>query len=263
MLIKNKINLETGYSSITEVDGKYSTMLMDVGVLKLKAGQSKEILEPAKESAYLLLTGKISLAWENNQQEIERNSCFDEEPTVLHVSRETKVRITAVRESEILIQKTRNKKDFAAVFYLPGDYRVDTFGEGLMNGTATRIVRTVFDYENAPYSNMVLGESLTYPGKWSSYPPHTHAQPEVYYYRFNKEQGFGCAFVGDQINKVTHNDTVTIPGGLAHPQTAAPGYAMYICWMIRHLEENPWIDRVDEPEHKWLYNPAAKIWPAE
>ncbi|MGM0502392.1 MAG: 5-deoxy-glucuronate isomerase [Bacillota bacterium] len=261
MLIEKENELEYGYNKITELDGKYSTMLMDVGVLKLKKGEEFNNLSPEKEAAFLLIEGKVSFKWENNQENAERESSFDEEPWVLHVSKNTEVKIEALADSEVLVQKTRNENDFGSVFYKPEDCRVDMFGDGLMNNTATRKVRTVFDYETAPYSNMVMGESITYPGKWSSFPPHSHAQPEVYYYRFNKPQGFGAAFLDDDVVRVTHNDTVTIPGGISHPQTSAPGYAMYICWMIRHLESNPWTDRIDIPEHTWLYDEDAKIWP--
>lgn len=33
--------------------------------------------------------------------------------------------------------------------------------------------------------------------------------------------------------------------------------------MIRHLENNPWKDRIDVDEHKWLWNKNSKIWPEE
>ena len=108
---------------------------------------------------------------------------------------------------------------------------------------------------------MVIGEVINFPGKWSSYIPHHHPQPEIYYYRFNKEQGFGCSIIGDDVYKIKHNSYSIIPGGLVHPQVAAPGYAMYYCWMIRHLEGNPWTDRIDEEQHKWLLEKKVAIWP--
>lgn len=263
MLAKQKRVLDYGYNSIMKMDGKYSDMMMDFGILKLKSDQEEIFNDDNKESAYLLIEGKIVLKWGEEEKTISRESCFDEAPYVLHVPKGVGVKITAKCESEILIQKTNNERDFDAVFYTPGDYRVDTFGDNLMNNTAKRQVKTIFDFENAPYSNMVLGEVIDYPGKWSSYPPHSHQQPEIYYYRFNKLQGFGASFIGDNVFKVENNDAVAIPGGLVHPQVTAPGYAMYYCWMIRHLDNNPWTDRVDDPDHKWLYNQDAKIWPAK
>ena len=38
-------------------------------------------------------------------------------------------------------------------------------------------------------------------------------------------------------------------------------YAMYVCWMIRHFDSNPWAERIDDPKHEWLYNPEVITWP--
>ncbi len=250
-----------GYNSMAEMDGKHSNMLMDVGVYKFKRGDVEICVDIHKESAFLLLDGAFILEWEESRKEINRKSIFDEEPWCLHVPKGREVKITALSEGEILLEKTTNERIFESKLYTPGDCRSHIFGEGVLGDTSRRVVRTIFDYSNAPYSNLVIGEVINYPGKWSSYPPHHHPQPEIYYYRFHKDQGFGCSIIGDEVFKITHNSMSAIPGGLVHPQTTAPGYAMYYCWMIRHLENNPWTDRIDEEEHKWLLEPNVKVWP--
>ena len=114
-------------------------------------------------------------------------------------------------------------------------------------------IKTYFDLDNAPFSNMVLGEVLNYPGKWSSYPPHHHPQPEVYFYRFDRPQGFGAGFADGEIYRSGHNGMAVIRHGF-HSQTAAPGYAMCYAWGIRHLEGDPWDKtRIDDAEHEWLW----------
>ena len=60
----------------------------------------------------------------------------------------------------------------------------------------------------------MLGEVVTLPGGWSSYPPHHHPQPEIYHYRFTHPQGFGHAELGDDVFKVRHYDTIRILAGL-------------------------------------------------
>jgi len=253
--------LDYGYNMMSEMDGKHSDMLMDVGVYKFRKNDVETCVDVEKESAFLILDGTVVLEWEGNKKEVTRNSIFDEEPWCLHVPKGIEVKITAASEAEVLIEKTTNDKVFDCKLYTPEDCRSDIFGEGVLGDTSRRVVRTIFDYSNAPYSNLVIGEVINYPGKWSSYPPHHHPQPEIYYYRFNKPQGFGCSIIGDDVYKITHNSMAAIPGSLVHPQTTAPGYAMYYCWMIRHLDNNPWTDRIDEEEHKWLLDPNAKIWP--
>lgn len=262
MLVTHKENeLTYGYNAITEEKGKHSNMLMDFGVYRMKAGTKAEILEEEKEAALILFYGRVKISWEEEEREVERDNCFDHGPYVLHVPKGMKVEVEFLAESELGVQKTTNERVFEAKFYTPEDCKDNIFGEGLMNGTARRMVRDVFNYHNAPYSNMVMGEVITYPGKWSSYPPHSHKQPEVYFYKFTKPQGFGCSIIGEDIYKIKENSAAIIPGDLVHPQVTAPGYGMYYCWMIRHLEGNPWTERVDDPDHIWLHEEDAVIWP--
>jgi len=257
-----KLNdLKEGYTTITEMDGKHSDMLQDIGIYVIQKGKTEALFENNKETAILLLEGEIRLEWNGISKTIKRSSVFEENPWCLHVPSGTKVTINALTASEVLVQKTENERSFAAKLYTPDDCESTNAGEGLWDGTAERVIRTIFDYNNAPYSNLVIGEVISYPGRWSSYPPHHHDQPEVYYYRFNKPQGFGCAMVGPEAYRIENNSFITIPGRLDHPQATAPGYAMYFCWMIRHLDHNPWTDRIMEEDHKWLLEPGVKIWP--
>ncbi len=260
-MVESLGDLKYGENTLCEINGKNSEMLMDINVAKLTKDSVVSYYSDFKEMAVLILTGKLEIRWSDNKKIIERTSVFDENPWCLHVPKGTNVQVEILEESEILVQCTDNKNIFEEKLYSPEDCKSDVFGEGVWNGTARRVVRTVFDYKNAPYSNMVMGEVITYPGKWSSYPPHHHPQPEVYFYKFNKPQGLGLCLIGDNAYKITDDSFATIKGGLVHPQTSAPGYAMYYCWMIRHLENNPWTDRIDVPEHKWLWKKDVKIWP--
>lgn len=253
--------LKNGENILTKIGEKHESMLMDISVFKLTEGESRTFFEKNMEAAFLLLRGKIELSWEGKNAVLKRECMFDENPLCLHIPRNISVNIKTLEESEVLVQKTENKNSFESKLYEKEDTKSEIFGDGVWDGTARRIVRTVFDYNNAPYSNMVMGEVINYPGKWSSYPPHHHPQPEVYFYKFNKPQGFGLCLEGEQAYKIKNNSFLTIEGGYVHPQTTAPGYAMYYCWMIRHFDGNPWTDRIDEEEHKWLLEKDVKIWP--
>lgn len=252
--------LKQGYTKIADMESKHPDMLQDIGIYTLAVGDTKILMDGRKECAILLLEGTLHLEWNGISHEIKRDSVFEENPWCLHIPKEVEVKITALSHSEVLVQKTTNDTEFEAKLYTQNDCESTVAGEGVWDGTAERVIRTIFDYNNAPYSNLVIGEVISYPGRWSSYPPHYHDQPEVYYYRFDKPQGFGCAMVGPNAYRVEHNSYITIPGDLDHPQATAPGYAMYFCWMIRHLENNPWTERIMEEEHKWLLEPDAKIW---
>lgn len=117
------------------------------------------------------------------------------------------------------------------------------------------------DVKLTPHSNIMLGEDVHFPGRWAGFPSHSHEQPEIYYYKFWPKNGFGLAKIGEEGVLIEENDTITIQPNLVHPQVAAPGYAMYFLWMIRHLPKNPYIAPTFEKEHLWVEQPNAKYWP--
>lgn len=231
---------------------------MDVGVLRLAKGQEHSFAIKDKELALLLLEGSLSFCWDGKDEKADRPDTFNWDPWCLHVPKDTPVTVKSQTESVVYVQSVENEGSFEPKLYSPKDLSVQHAGsKGELMGCMEREIKTLFDYESAPWSNMVLGEVLNYPGKWSSYPPHHHPQPEVYFYRFDRPQGFGAGFGNGEVWPVRHNGLLVIHHGF-HSQVAAPGYAMCYVWGIHHLPGNPWKKtRIDEEPHKWLLDEKA------
>jgi 5-deoxy-glucuronate isomerase len=262
MIIKKEKEFKKGYTPITEIKGKHKEMLLNFGILKMEKGEIfKSSLE--LERAYLIISGSVEFQYEDNKQVASRFSCFDEEPITLHVSKNVEIKITALEDTEICIESCKNDKTFKSKLYTKDDVRTDIFGKDVLNNTSIRSVRTVFDGEIAPDSNMVLGEVINHPGKFSSYPPHDHPQPEIYHYKMFPKQGFGVSMLGENAFIVKDGDTSLIKSDTTHSQVVAPGYAMYYIWMIPHLKDDRWLPttRYYTEEHKWLLDKDVEIWP--
>lgn len=253
-----------GYTALTAIDNKEQNTLMDFGILRMKDGDTFTDASPL-ERAYLLIDGKVTLEWDGEKVDVERPDCFNYCPWVLHVPKDIKVSFTAYGDTEFAVQATENDIVFTPKLYTPEECASENRGAGTMREASTRIVRTVFDQSNAPYSNLILGEVIGFPGKWSSYPPHWHPQPEIYFYRFLPENGYGFAELSEDVVKTHNNSTVLITECETHPQTTAPGYAMWYLWVIRNLDGNPYITPTFIPEHLWVTEAdrQADIWPQE
>ncbi|NLG92726.1 MAG: 5-deoxy-glucuronate isomerase [Clostridiales bacterium] len=247
---------DKGVKVLTRTNGAHADMMMNITVFRMEEGKTLTFSFPTEEMALLLIQGGIKISWQGKDVIAERSDFIRQGTTCLHVCKNVPVTVTAMKESEILVQSTENDRTFDSVLYTPENCVEETFGQSQFEGKAQRTVRTFFDYHTAPYSNMVMGEILVPQGGWSSYLPHHHPQPEVYYYRFQKPQGFGACFIGDDVYKIKDGSFCAIPGGKTHPQVNAPGYPMYYVWMIRHFDGNPWTDRIFDPAHTWLLDEA-------
>jgi 5-deoxy-glucuronate isomerase len=193
--------------------------------------------------------------------DLERSSLFDESASCLHLPANTGLTIEARTDAELTSYACGNTRQFGARVYTPEQVPNEHRGAGQVAGRCLRFVRTIFDGSNAPENaELVLGEVVTLPGGWSSYPPHHHRQPEIYHYRFTAPQGFGHAELGNEVVKVRHGDTVCIPPGLDHAQCAAPGYGMYYSWVIRHLPDDPYTVPDFTEEHAWTMDKDAQFW---
>lgn len=246
---------EHGEKILTTYDNDYKEMNMDIRVYRMKAGESRSFCRTGEETAVLLLSGNVVFGWEDKAQAAARKNVFTEGPWCLHVCSNVRVTVTAREESEILVQCTHNGRIFAARMYRPENAPWVYSGVGKFGNVAKRRVNTIFDHDIAPWSNMVLGEVLNDRGNWSGYLPHRHPQPETYYFLFDRPEGFGASFVGDQVFKSVSGSFSAIPGGELHPQAAAPGFLMYTCWMIRHIDGNPWLqtDRCEDERYTWMH----------
>jgi len=257
-----------GLTRISVLDGRNG---IDFAILRLGRGErhtgdSGGAGQLGLERGWLLLGGEVVLhAADLPPQLVRRTSLFDEEPVVAHVPAGMPLAVEAATDAELALLAVRNEQYFVPQLLggAGGILESELRGRGRLDDTAYRIVRTIFDLRNRPESRLVLGEVVAFPGRWSSYPPHHHPQPEIYHYRFSEPQGYGHAEAGEAVFKVRRGDTLLIPSGADHAQAAAPGYGMYYLWAIRHLPDRPYTVPEFSAEHRWLNEPEPAVWRAQ
>lgn len=250
-----------GLNWITAVEDASFNTGIAVGVLRLAAGAVfSEVLE--RETAWLLMEGEVEClvqsAGDTLTANLRRGSIFDEPPSGAHVAAGTQIEFRARSAVEFTIYATANRRGFSPHIFrdVPDEHR----GRGLADGACYRLVRTILERGNTPpEAELVLGEVVTLPGRWAGFPPHRHPQPEIYHYRFSRPHGFGYSDVAGEVFRVEQYDTVKIMGGLTHPQVAAPGYAMYFSWVIRHLPQQPYLKPTLDIHHAWVTSPNAEF----
>jgi 5-deoxy-glucuronate isomerase len=249
-----------GLTAITRSGDAANDSGIGLAVLRL-ARDETWATTPDRETAWLLMDGNVQVRAGSVTAVLGRASLFDESASCVHAAAGTEVVIRALTDVEFTVYDCANAAAFDPRIFRPADVPDEHRGQGLVRNRSLRLVRTIFDTRNSPAAAMlVLGEVVTLPGGWSSYPPHHHPQPELYHYRFTAPQGYGHAELGESVVKVRQSDTVCILPGNDHAQCAAPGYGMYYSWVIRHLPGQPYVAPEFAREHAWTLSPDATVW---
>ena len=190
----------------------------------------------------------------------KRKTVFDGAGEAVYVGKDEKFTVTAVGgDAKVCVAKAPATKKIKAQAMRTEDIKIKELGKGAYTRTAAFNVA-----ENAEANLLYIGEFWVEDGKWASFPPHKHDiedmpnegfLDEIYYFEFDKPQGFGVQMVyskeGDlnEAYKVKTGDFVEIPKGY-HPFSVAPGYKNYCLWIM--TGKNRGIFCTTEEEHKWM-----------
>jgi len=259
-ITKFRRGLKRGYNSLTQITDK-DNLKISLGAAILGTGEKYEETLRGEEVCYLLLKGEMGIEVNGQFFSGERRDVFNEKPVCWSISSGYHYKAKIHKSTEVIEIRAKNPKKFEPLFWPQNKIKIERRGKGLMQDAAFRLIKTVFDHTNHPKSNLVVGEVITLPGRWSSYPPHHHLQPEIYFYKFLPKEGYGFCQLGDKVLKVENNDAIKILNQVDHPQVTAPGYAMWYLWAIRHLPGRPYRGFDYIKEHTWMMlDKKAKIW---
>jgi len=245
-----------GYQQILSAEQEPQVGLT-FGVWRLEPGRAATLVARDSEIAALVFSGSGSLAVNGRVIDFDRREWLETAPTVVHCCAGDSIEAASRGDqtAEVFVVQAPNPNRFAPRFYRAGDVQIEHRGQGILQDTCHRIVRLVFDDTNGPpESKLVLGEVVNFAGRWSSYPPHSHPQPEIYYYRFSPSNGYGHGELGDDVFKIQSGDLLAITKNRSHCQVSAPGYNMYYLWAVRHLDGNRYRGFEFDPQHAWTLN---------
>ncbi len=234
---------------------------LSFGMIALEPGQTHNLAAADRETALVLLKGAAVVNGCGLDHETigPRADLFNDKPWTVMVPAQGTLAIEATADCEIAVCQAPSTKPGPAFIIPPDKVKDVALGKPGFQRRALMMVT-----EQTPADYLFIGEAIVPPANWASFPPHRHDvddlphevdMEEIYYFRFDRPQGFGIQKIYtdnrsfDETYTVQDHHTVLIPEGY-HPVATAPGYTMYYLWIMAGKNRR-FLSRPD-PDHRWV-----------
>jgi 5-deoxy-glucuronate isomerase len=221
--------------------------LLDFAMLKLGAGETYQAETTGREILAVILGGKASFMV--NDQAFEkaggRPNVFNGKPHSIYIPAGARFSIRAESAVEIALPSAPSDETGIQPYLIaPAQVANGAWGAANFKRYYHQILTTASQPE-LPARRLLVGETFTPSGNWSTYPPHKHQvddlpreayHEEMYYFRVSPGEGFGiCHYYNEEGEEenftVRDNSLHMMPRGF-HTVVSAPGYTTYYLWFL-------------------------------
>jgi 5-deoxy-glucuronate isomerase len=245
--------------------------LLDFGFLRLEAGESYEATATGREILAVLLSGKAT--FDINGICFEkvggRANVFGGKPHSVYIPADATFSIEAEGAAEIALPSAPSDLHIQPYVIAPAQVANGVWGAANFSRNYHQIL-TLASQPDLPASRLIVGETYTPSGNWSTYPPHKHQQDnlpyeayqeEMYYFRLNPNDGFGiCHYYNEQGEEenftIRDNSIHMMPYGY-HTVVSAPGYTTYYLWFLAGNQRKQ--AAVDDAQVGWVSRTVSML----
>lgn len=238
--------------------------LLNFELVSLSAGEDHRGNTGDREIVAVLLGGKATfeVAGKRFENVGGRPNVFAGKPHSVYLPAGVDYTVTAVGAVEIGMASAPS--DLTTEPYVIGPEHVTNGVWGAANFTRQfHQILTQTAQPGLPARRLIVGETFTPSGNWSTYPAHKHEQDslpgeaaheEMYFFKVNPPDGFGIARYyngdGEEHNFTVRNNTILmVPRGY-HTVVSAPGYTTYYLWFLAGEHRIQAV--VEDPTLSWV-----------
>ncbi len=265
MDLKYHYTAEPGYTQLV-TPRTHPINDLNFGMLRLEGGQAYQESSADYEIGLVLLTGRCSIRVDDQAFERlgGRASVFDGSATGVYVPCQSSFVVLAEPEGvEIAVCRCPARERYPVQVVRPANVIINERG----GPGFKRYVHDIFGLQ-VQAATLLVGETFTVEGNWSSFPPHKHdiealpdevQQEELYLYKIRPEGGFGLQYLYSRADSprgaleqalAVRNDDVTLMPFGYHPVAAPPGYDVYYLWFLAGPKRL--MLPHDDPKHSWI-----------
>lgn len=220
--------------------------LLDFNFLKLAVGEEYAAKSEDREILAVILGGKATFTINGTTFEKVggRPSVFAGKPHSVYIPSGADFSIKAEGPVEIALPSAPSDEKIEPYVIAP-----DRVANGIWGGANFKRyfhqILTLAAQPDLPARRLIVGETFTPSGNWSTYPPHKHQvdnlpqeafHEEMYYFRVNPTDGFGiCVYYneeGESENFTIRDNSIHMMNKGFHSVVSAPGYTTYYLWFL-------------------------------
>ena len=237
--------------------------LLDFGYLILADGETFELATGDREFLAVLLGGRG--AFTVNGQAFAsvggRPNVFSGKPHAVYLPCESKATVAAQGRLEIGLVSAPS--DLKTAPYVIGPDRVTSAAFGAANfSRSLHQILTMAGQPDLPARRLIVGETYTPSGNWSTYPQHRHEKDdlpreayheELYFFKVSPADGFGITrYYNDEMDTgyVIRDNTILMAPKGYHTVVSAPGYTTYYLWALAGNHRTQ--ATADDPALAWV-----------
>lgn len=237
--------------------------LLDFALLVLNDGEQYAGNTGDREMLAVILGGKgtFTVGAQQFPGVGGRPNVFGGKPHSVYLPCAVDYSVTAHGRLEVALCSAPSELAIPAYVIPPERVTSGTWGAANFSRNFHQIL-TLAGQPDLPARRLIVGETYTPSGNWSTYPPHKHEvdnlpaeayHEEMYFFRLSPADGFGMVrYYNDEIDTgfiVKDNTILMAPNGY-HTTNSAPGYNSYFLWVLAGNQRVQ--ATVDDPALAWV-----------
>ena len=238
--------------------------LLDFQLVRLAAGQQLDLQSGDREMLAVLMGGKVNVEARGVRFENVggRPNPFSGKPYSVYLPAQTDFCLEAAGPVEIALVSAPS--DLPGEPYVIGPAAVTSGVWGAANFKRYfNQILTQAGQPDLPARRLIVGETFTPSGNWSTFPPHKHEvddlpreayHEEMYFFKVSPADGFGiCHYYneqGEEENFTVRDNTIMMAPYGYHTVVSAPGYTTYYLWFL--AGEHRVQATQDDPALAWM-----------
>ncbi len=239
--------------------------LLDFNLLKLAPGESYSAESGGREILAVLLGGRAT--FEINGKCFEkvggRPNPFTGKPHSVYIPAGSRFSILGEGAAEIALPSAPGMETGIQPYVIPPTQVANGFWGAANFKRSYHQILTLASQPDLPAQRLIVGETFTPSGNWSTYPPHKHQaddlpreayHEEMYYFLLNPNDGFGiCHYYneeGEEENFTVRDNSISMMPRGYHTVVSAPGYTTYYLWFLAGSQRIQ--ATVDDPQVGWV-----------